>query len=516
MTSPIKIMTASTLSGKAFKTGAGEVILGLCERFERRLAMLKEQRTLLDHRLAEGHVDFREETIHIRKGEWTVDPVPDQLLERRVEMLGGGTRSEIVNGMNAGARTFVADLTNLTPSGTWSVLRAHRALERAAKLDLAYLAPDGGRIRINPRTITRLMVVPRPLFASEHGMQWREAPVSAGIFDMVLLMLNGGRDMVEKWGGVYVMLRDVRTHLEARLWAQLFEALEEHMEMERGTIRATVMIDSIPAALEADEILFELMHHAAGLTMDPQGYAADHIALFHKKEGAVMPDRETIGLNSPFLRSLAHHIIGICHRRNCHAIGSPSFVLPPLDPTRMKAAYLDMLADKEREAVDGFDGTMVVHPDTVNPAMAEFNKSMPRANQIYYKRNDDIAPPDLVRRPEGQITVESLTGLVRTALRALVQLQEGRGWVVQGGRMHDRSSLRLAVRLLWHWNHATKGIITASGLDVHDDLLRYLVKKEGDKMFTGADERLRQLAERMSTYLVDLVLGEELPRDPII
>jgi malate synthase len=252
------------------------------------------------------------------------------------------------------------------------------------------------------------------------------------------------------------------------------------------------------------------------LSFDPQGYAADHVALFNGPETPVLPDREIIGLNAPFLRALSLLLIGTCHRRGCHAIGAPSFVLPPLDPMKVKASYLEMLADKEREAVDGHDGTIVVHSGTVTSAMMEFNKSMPRANQLYYLRHDTITPADLVRRPEGPITVDSLVGIIRTAMRALVQRHEGRGWVVQGGRLHDRTSLRLALRMLWQWSHSKHGVITATGLVVQKDLLRYLIQKETGKMFADADERTRQLAEQAKTQVMDLVNGDEVPLEPMV
>jgi len=302
--------------------------------------------------------------------------------------------------------------------------------------------------------------------------------------------------------------------MDARLWAQLFDEVEQFADLPRGTIRATVMIDSVPGALEADEILFELMHHAAGLSIDPQGYAADHIALFHGADSPVFPDRESIGLNAPFLRALALHIIGVCHRRGCHAIGSPSFVLPPLDPARLKPAYQEMLADMEREATDGFDGTMVVHIDTVNAATAEFNKVMPLANQFAYLREVDMTPADLVRRPEGAITVESLVGAIRTILRALLFRWQGTAWVVQGSRLHDRSSLRLALRLLWQWCHSKKGMITATQLDIHDDLLCYLVKKESEKLFGESDDRTKALARQAVQLTLDLILADEVPLEP--
>lgn len=488
----------------------------LLARFEKRRQEVVELRQARRAQLRSGEVDYLPQTEHVRRTEWRVDPLPTALLERRVELMGGASRSELINGLNSGAKSYIADLWNLTSGDAWSIVRAHRALERAARLELAYLDPEAGRVRANPNTGTRLMVVPRPLHVLESNVLAGDEPVAAAFFDLAMLAVHCGPALVERQGGLYLVLRDVHGHLEARLWAQLFTAIEEHLELPRGSIRATVMIDSIASALEADEILFELMHHAAGLAIDPQGYAADHIALFSRPDGPVFPDREVIGLNAPFLRALALHTIGLCHRRGCHAIGPPAFVLPPLDPLKAKAAYLEMLADKDRESSDGYDGTIVVHIDTVNPAMVEFNKSMPLANQLHYQRSDEIPMADLVRRPEGSITVESLVSTIRTILRMLVYRWQGNSWVVQGGRLHDRSSLRLALRLLWQWNHAQKGVITATGLDIHEDLLRYLVRKEADKMFAAEGPRTKALANQAVTLLMEVVCASEVPLEPRI
>lgn len=492
------------------------LIQELVHRFGKRRNELLAERGERRKHLAEGGVDHREETAHVRRTEWTVDPLPDALLERRVELIGGASRSELIHGLNSGAKTYIADLWNFTPNDTWNILRAHRSLERAAKLELACLDDQEGRVRVNPNTTTRLMVVPRPLMSMEAAILLDDEPVPAAFFDLAMMAHNCAQAWEQKQGGMFLVLRDVHSHLEARLWEQVFDLLEEQLGMDRGSIRATVMIDSINAALEADEILFELMHHAAGLSVDPQGYAADHIALFHGKDRPVLPDRETIVLNAPMLRALNLRIIGVCHRRGCHAIGAPSFVLPPLQRERLKASYLEMLGDKEREAVDGFDGTIVVDGDTVNPAMVEFNKSMPRANQLYYLRNDRIAPSDLVQRPEGVITVESLVGMIRTTLRYLVQRGEGRGWIIQGGRKHDRSSLRLCLRLLWQWTHSDAGVITATGLEIRDHLVRFLVRKESEKMFAESDELTRKQAARAVDHVLQLVLADEVPMEPML
>jgi malate synthase len=507
--------TVESVQDRTLTPAVKNMVRELVHRFGRKRNDLLSDRAVRRAMLSAGTIDFREETAHVRRSDWTIDPLPDALLERRVELIGGAHRSELINGLNAGAKTYIADLWNFTPNDTWNILRAHRSLERASKLELAYLDTLEGRVRVNPNTATRLMVVPRPLYAVEGALLLDDEPVPAAFFDLAMIVHNCAASWTAKQGGVYFYLRDVHGHLEARMWEQVFDTLEELADLPRGTIRATVMIDSITAALEADEILFELMHHAAGLSVDPQGYAADHVALFHGADRPVLPDRETIVLNAPMLRALSLRIIGVCHRRGCHAIGAPSFVLPPLVRERIKASYLEMLGDKEREATDGFDGTIVVDGDTVNPAMVEFNKSMPRANQLYYLRNDDIRPSDLIQRPEGAITVESLVGMIRTTLRYMVQRDEGRGWVIQGGRKHDRSSLRLALRLLWQWNHSTAGVITATGLEVRDHLIRFLVRKESEKMFADSDDLTRKLAATAVDRILELVLAPEVPMEPM-
>lgn len=506
-------MEAKTIE-TTLRDSSRDLLTVLINRFEQRRRSLVPLREKRRAELRAGDVAQLAETEHVRRTEWRIDPVPDQLLERRVELVGGCTRSELINGLNAGAKSYIADLWNFTCGDAWSMLRAHRVLERAAKLDLAYLDPAEGRVRANPKSSTRLMIAPRPLHVLEPGVLHKDEPAPAALLDLAMLGTHALRPMRERQGGLYLVLRDVHGHREARLWAQLFDELESHLDVPRGSIRATVMIDSIAGALEADEILFELMHHGAGLSIDPQGYAADHIALFHGPESPVLPDREAIGLNAPFLRSLALHLIGVCHRRGAHAIGAPSFVLPPLDPAKLKPDYQEMLADKEREAADGFDGTMVVHIDTVNAAIAQFNKMMPLAHQLNYARETAIAPADLVQRPAGAISVESLVGAIRTILRSLVYRWQGNAWVVQGSRLHDRSSLRLAIRLLWQWCHSRQGVITATQLEIKPDLLRYLVRKEADKMFAEADVRTKNLVEQAVQLALDLILAEQVPLEP--
>lgn len=463
--------------------------------------------------LRKGEIGLLPETEKIRKAEWQVDPVPAELLERRVELIGGCSRKELIEGLNAGAKSFVADLWNMTPNEPGPILRAHKNIERATDNRLAYVASDGGRVRINPKSITRLMIVPRPMRAMDHVMEENGDPVPAAFFDLALHALLNAEKLRVRQAGVYFYLRGLLGHVEARLWNDLFSFLEDHLKMPLGTFRATVMMDSLAAVLEADEILFEMKHHSAGLSLDPQTYAADHLALFSSPDLPILPDREHIGLNAKFLHSVSLRTISICHRRQAHAMGGPSFILPPDANGVVKPGYLEMIADKEREAVDGHDGTLVGHPGLVNPAMTEYNKSMPRAHQMYYQRPDRTTPADLVEPPTGALTTEGIQRCIRTVLRALVTYHESQGLINQGGRLHDRSSIRLSTLLMWHWTRSKACYITETGLEVHEDVVKYMIRKEGEKMFAKAEPEIRERSKAAVQRFTELVLSPDIPPD---
>lgn len=488
-----------------FTTAVMELVQAFCDAFpERRQQVLRHGQERAD-RLRAGH---REPLDDISlEGDWRVAALPDRLMERRVELIGGCGRKALIDGLNAGAKSYVADLWNMTCNLPEAIIRSHRNIMRAAGLNLAYIGDDGIRVRINPNSATRLMVVPRPLHTEDHASG---VPLPASYVDLALLTVHAAPGLIGRQGGLYLYLRGVRGQEEARLWADLFLLAEERTGLERGTIRATIFLDSLASVLDADKILHELRHHAAGLSLDPQAYAADHVALFSQPEKRLFPDREHFGLDALFLRSVSHRTISICHRRQVHAIGAPSFVLPPDDQGVMKPRYMEMIADKEREAVDGHDGTLVGHPGLVNPAMAEFNKSMPRAHQIYYQRPDKTTWDDLTAAPGGELTTEGMQRSIRTVLRAMVRFHD-QGMIVQGGRLHDRSSIRLSTLLLWHWAHG-KGTFN-TGLEIHDGVVKYLIKKEGEKLFRMEGAKDHAKAQRAAERLTEIVLAPTLPPD---
>lgn len=494
----------------------GAETLALLEAFEarsaqRRLELLSARAQTLDA-YRNGAVERLESTQHIRESDWLVDPVPLELLDRRVELVGSPGRQAIIEGMNAGARSYIVDLWNMALTDGQSIRRAHLNIERAVLNRLTYVGADGDRHRINPGSTTRLMVVPRPMNTMDDGEPYGMAPMPASFLDVARLLVRCGKELRLRQGGIYLYLRDVHGHLEARWWNDLFDTAEEVVGLPRGSIRATVVLDNLQAALEADEILFELMHHSAGMSLDPQGFAAQLIEVFSAPDRPVFPDRERIGLNAAFLRNLALLTIDTCHHRKAHAIGAPSYVLYPGQHGKQHLGYLEMIADKEREAVDGHDGTLVADPGLVGTAMTEFNKSMPRAHQMFYERNERPSPAGLIQRPEGPLSTDSLKGAVRTILRALVNRAQGIPVPQQGGRLHDRSSVRLSTVLLWSWVHSSYGMVTDTGLEIHGDLVRFLIRKEGEKMVAPAPESaplVTAAVERLTRSL----LATEVPED---
>ena len=500
------------MKDRLFTPEALAIMLDLDERFgKRRLEVLAigEARREAFRR---GEIGPLAGTARIREEEWTADPVPAELLERRVELVGGCTRRELIEGMNAGAKSYVADVWNSTLADPASILEAHRNLERAADNRLSYVAADGNKERINPKSITRLFLVPRPL-EMMHPARIAERHMPAAFVDLALHTAFSGAKLRLRQGGIYLYLRGLGGHQEARLWRDLFEFLEERHEFPRGTFRATVIVDSLAMALEMDEVLFELMHHSAGLGLAPQSYAADQIALFSRPDGPVMPDRDHIGLNAKYLRAVSTHVVSVCHRRQVHAMGAPSYVVPPVDLDIQKPDYLAMIADKEREAIDGHDGTLVAIPGLVTASMAEFNKHMPRAHQMFYQRPDGTTVEDLTAPPEGPPTTEGLLSTVRTVLRMMVAQRTGEALVAQGGRVHDRASVRLSTLLLWHWTQNRNTYITDTGLEIHEVVVKYLVRKEGEKVAARGLPEHRPIVQHAVQRLTAAVLAPAVPAD---
>lgn len=477
------------------------------------LATLHEQRVARRAELASGAIEYPPAIVALRGSSWQVAPVGATLLERRVEVIGGSNAHDLVEGLNSGAKSYIVDLWGQSAGAGGPMRHAHERVNQAVRRSLEFDDPEGGHRRINPGSTTRLMLAPRPLGTTCAVPVAPQLRVPTALLDVVIHAWHNAGPLVEAQGGVYLYLRGVHGQGEARLWASLLTHVEERLALPLGTIRATVMIDSLAGALEAEGILYELRHHAAGLAISPQAYAYDHLLLFNSPELPIFPDRERIGMNSPFLRNLSLHLIDVCHRRGVHAMGSPAYVVPPQEEEVMKPAYLDMIADKEREAIDGHDGTLVVHPALVNAAMIEFNKSMPRAHQIDYLPTDRQDAAGLALHPSGELTTEGIQRCIRTAIKAMVEFERTDGPFALGGYLHDRDSVRLATLLLWHWTRNPNCFITETGLEVHVDVMKYLIRKEGQKAYAMQGGELHANATQAAVRLTAAVTSANPPND---
>ncbi len=398
--------------------------------------------------------DFLPETREIRESEWRVAPVPADLQDRRVEITGPVDRKMVINALNSGARCFMADFEDAnTP--TWrnnldGQANLIDAIERTIELDTGEK-----RYRLNDDPAV-LLVRPRGWHLAERHVLVDGDEVSGSLFDFGLYLFHNGRRLLDKGSGPYLYLPKLESHLEARLWNDVFDFAEEELALPAGAIRATVLIETILAAFEMEEILYELREHAAGLNAGRWDYIFSIIKRFRENPQFVLPDRAQVTMTVPFMRAYTELLVKTCHRRGAHAMGGmAAFVPSRRDPEVNEVALVKVRDDKRREAGDGFDGTWVAHPDLVPVAMEEFDKVLGRRpNQVERLREEvEVAAADLldVRVPDGEITEEGVRGNVSVGLRYLESWLRGTGAVAIYNLMEDAATAEISRSQIWQW-----------------------------------------------------------------
>ncbi len=395
---------------------------------------------------------FLSETAAIRRGEWTVAPLPHELLDRRVEITGPVDRKVIINGLNSGASAFMADFEDAT-SPTWENLIAGQAnLIDAVLGTIDYTAPETGKgYRLNAKTAT-LLVRPRGWHLPEAHVEHNGRPAPAGLFDFGLFFYWNARALVAKGSGPYFYLPKLQGHLEARLWNDVFLFAQERLGLPAGTIKATVLIETLPAAFEMDEILWELRQHSSGLNCGRWDYIFSAIKTLCEDPAWVLPDRAQVTMEQPFLRAYSQLLVKTCHRRGVHAMGGMAAQIPLKDAARNEQALEKVRADKRREVETGHDGTWVAHPALVPVARAIFDAGMPTAHQIHRKREDvRVTPDDLLRVPEGQRTEAGLRANLRVGVQYIEAWLRGQGCVPLAGLMEDAATAEIARTQVWQW-----------------------------------------------------------------
>jgi malate synthase len=430
-----------------------EFVAGL-ERLSRgRRRRLLEARRQRQGRIDAGQLpDFLSETAEIRRGDWRIAPVPVDLADRRVEITGPVDRKMVINALNSGAKMYMADFED-SHSPTWpATLEGQANLRDAVAGRIEYTSPEGKHYALASQTAT-LLVRPRGWHLDEKHVLVDGQPVSASIFDFGMFFFHNAHALLAKGTGPYFYLPKLESHLEARLWNDVFVLAQTALGIPQRTIKATVLIETILAAFEMDEILYELRDHAAGVNCGRWDYIFSFIKKFRNRPDFVLPDRASVTMTTHFLRSYSRLLIETCHRRGAHAIGGMAAQIPiKNDPAANEEALAKVRADKEREATDGHDGTWVAHPGLVAVAMQVFDVHMPSANQLE-RRNPDlqVTATDLLQVPSGEITPQGLRTNVAVGLRYLEAWLRGNGCVPIFNLMEDAATAEISRAQIWQW-----------------------------------------------------------------
>jgi len=460
-------------------------IAKLHRSFDGRRRALLDERVRVQAELDGGRLpDFLPETTGIRQGDWVVGPTPPDLLDRRVEITGPVDRKTVINALNSGASVFMADFEDAnTPSWTNNLV-GQLNLRDAVRGSIEYVSPEGKPYALNKHTAV-LMVRPRGWHLPEKHLVIDGEPVAGALFDFGLYFFHNARALLEKGTGPYFYLPKLESHHEARLWNDVFVTAQRELGLPSGTIKATVLIETILAAFEMHEILWELRDHIVGLNCGRWDYIFSFIKKFRSRGEFVLPDRAQVTMTTHFMRSYSLLAIKTCHRRGAHAMGGMAAQIPiRTDPVANATALSKVREDKEREASDGHDGTWVAHPGLVPVALEVFNAKMPRANQRDRLREDvTVAAGDLLRVPAGTISEAGLRINVNVGLRYLESWLRGTGCVPIFNLMEDAATCEISRTQIWQWIKHPRGAFD-DGRRITVALVRAIVNQELQKIRT--------------------------------
>jgi malate synthase len=442
-------------------------LAGLFKAFEGRRQELLARRVRRQAELDAGILpDFLEETRSIRESAWKVAPAPQDLQDRRTEITGPVDRKMVINALNSGAKVFMADFEDAT-SPTWeNLLDGHVNLRDAIRRTIGFTSPEGKSYKLNEKTAT-LLVRPRGWHLPEKHVLLGGRPVSGSLFDFGLYFFHNAKEALSRGTGPYFYLPKMESHLEARLWNDVFVHAQDALGVPRGSIRATCLIETIMATFEAEEILYELRDHASGLNCGRWDYIFSCIKRLNKRQGYLFPDRSQVTMTAPFMRAYCLHVIKICHRRGAHAMGGMAAQIPiKNNPAANEAALAKVLADKEREATDGHDGTWVAHPGLVPIALKAFDKHMPGPNQVARQREDvNVTAAQLLEAPAGTVTEAGIRMNFAVGIQYLEAWLGGLGCVPLYNLMEDAATAEISRTQLWQWLHRGGKLDNGSAID---------------------------------------------------
>ena len=428
--------------------------------------------------------DFFSETRAVREGDWTCAPYPPDIADRRVEITGPVDRKMIINALNSGANVYMADFEDANTPKWDNNIQGHINLRDAIRRRIDYASPEGKAYKLNEKTAV-LFVRPRGWHLPEKHVKIDGALVSGGIFDFGLYFFHNAKELVARGAGPYFYLPKLESHLEARLWNDIFVMAQDEVGVPRGTIKATVLIETILAAFEMDEILYELRDHSAGLNAGRWDYIFSCIKKFQHSRDFCLADRALVTMTTHFMRSYAELLVKTCHRRNIHAMGGMAAQIPVKnDEAANREAFAKVKADKEREATIGHDGTWVAHPALVPVAKEAFDRLMPSPNQIAAKKRSDVnvSGADLLRfEPETPITEQGLRLNINVAVQYMGAWLAGQGAVPIYNLMEDAATAEISRSQVWQWIRSPKGKLD-DGRKVTKEMVAAMIPEELPKI----------------------------------
>jgi malate synthase len=486
-----------------------DFIVALHREFEPRRQDLLARRAERQRRFDAGELpDFLPETASVRSAEWSVAPQPDDLLDRRVEITGPTDRKMVINALNSGASTFMADFEDAN-CPTWAnLLEGQINLRDAVRRTIAF--EQGGKsYRLNQKTAV-LIPRPRGWHLDEKHLLVDGRPVSGAIFDFALYFFHNARELIARGTGPYFYLPKMESHLEARLWNDIFKRAQSALGVPQGTIKATALIETVLAAFEMDEILWELKDHSAGLNIGRWDYIFSCIKKFRSRDGFCLADRAQVTMTAPFMRAYALLLVKTCHRRGAPAMGGMAAQIPIKNDAAANAAAMEKVRqDKVREVTDGCDGTWVAHPGLVPIAKAVFDEHMPQPNQYGRQRPDvQVSAADLLRfEPEQPITEAGVRNNISVGIQYLGAWLAGNGCVPVFNLMEDAATAEISRSQIWQWIRSEKGVLQ-DGRKVTKELFRELLREELAKVHSalgagawqaGRYQEAASLFERITT-----------------
>ncbi len=489
-----------------------DFLSALITKFEAERSVLLARRGARQLRLNAGELpDFLSETAAIRADGWKIRDIPPDLADRRVEITGPVDRKMVINALNSGAKVFMADFEDSNAPSWRNVIDGQINMIAAVRRTISFQNPEGKSYQLNP-SIATLMVRPRGWHLDEAHVTYQGKPISGALFDFGLFLFHNAKEALARGTGAYFYLPKLESHLEARLWNQVIDFSESYLDLPQGSSKCTVLIETILAAFEMDEILFELKDHIVGLNCGRWDYIFSYIRAFQNDASRVLPERAQVTMGGGFLRAYSQLLIKTCHRRGAYAMGGMAAQIPIKNNEDANTIALNKVyADKEREAGDGHDGTWVAHPALVPLAQAIFDEYMPGHNQLSRLRDEvNVSSSDLLAPPLGSITEIGLRNNINVGLQYLAAWLGGLGCVPIHNLMEDAATAEISRAQLWHWHKHQAKLDDGRTIDrvlIEDLLLAERAAVDGANALKIPAADLTQ-AQAM---LTSLIFGAEFP-----